>query len=240
MATFNSAGLYDGARYVAAHASRVGGQITPRAVVVHDTDMVPNGFAGLVRAWSMGGPGPCAHFIIGRDATQGLVQMVPIIRNGEHAGGAVHGNWVTPDGSKIHPNSIAVGIEVHTAGRLDWKSADRAVLLDKHIPVAEFSVAAGEVFVDDLGRPWHMALSYQLDTLAQLLTDLHGQLGPLQAHPVPDAALVKDRSKWDMSWAAPVCTTLVGHASIDPINKTDPGPQLMTFINDLARKANWK
>jgi hypothetical protein len=238
--TFNSKGLYDAARYVAAHASRVGGPITPRAAVVHTTDMLPNGFGGLIRGWSTGGPGACAHFVLGRDPTQGLVQLVPIIRNGEHAGGSVHGNWVSADGSKVHPNSVAVGIEVHNAGRLEWLSKDRAAYQEKHVTLAEFSVAQGEVFVDDLNRPWHITTQYQFDTLAQLLSDLHGQFGPLQARPVPDAALVKDRSKWDMSYAAPVCTTLVGHASLDPINKMDPGPQLMAFINDFARKANWK
>jgi N-acetyl-anhydromuramyl-L-alanine amidase AmpD len=233
-------GKYTLARFVQAHAGRMGGPLTPKAAVVHTTDMLPNDFAGLVRQWSESdGSYACANFIIGRDTTQGLVQMVPVNRNSNHAGGKVHGWWETADGSLIHPNLVAVGIEVHNAGRLSWLSSDRAVYQENGRTLGEFRVGAGEVFVDNLGRPWHKVTDYQKDTLARLLRDLHELFLPLQAHVKPDAALVKDRSKWDMSYAEPACQTLVGHASLDPINKMDPGPELMAFINDFAKKENW-
>lgn len=241
LGAFNDLGLYDSAAIRPAATGRRGGLITPRAVVVHTTDMLPNGFDGLVRAWSAkDSTGACAHFILGRDPTQGLVQMVPIVRNGYHADGTGHGNWVLPNGSKLDPNQTAVGIEVHNAGRLDWLTADKAVYSENHKALAEFRVGLGEVFVDDLGRPWHAATRYQFDMLAQLLSDIKPHLTALMgAVPVPGTALVKDRSKWDMSYAVPVARSLVGHASLHPAAKMDPGPQLMAFINDFAKNEGW-
>lgn len=246
--TFTS-GWYDRAVFTPAHTGRVGGLIVPETVVVHTTDMPPNDFAGLVKAWSTSaGLGAAAHFILGRDPDQGLVQMIPITSNANHAGGptkngtAIHGWWVTPDGHFVHPNIVAVGIEVHAAGMLYWKkgSTDVAEYVEDRKVRAEFSRSKGDVYVDSLNRPWHAITAYQLDSLGQLLRDLCPSLKASTLVPKADAAFIKDRTRWDTSYAVPAANTLVGHVSLDPINKTDPGPQLMTFINDFARKEEWK
>lgn len=242
---FDDEGEYTGARHVAAGPRRMGGPITPRAVVVHTTDMLPRSFDALIRAWQ-GGAGPCAHFIIGRTPEQGLVQMVPILRNGYHAGagaGATHGWWVDEhrEGLRVHPNDLAVGIELHSAGRLSWLTKDRATYSEDHKVLGEFSVAAGEVHVDDLGRPWHKILDYQLDTLRDLLTALKPNLADIgNLHPAANAAYVKNRSKWDTSYAVAVSRTLVGHVTLDTVNREDPGPQGMAFLNTFAEGNNWK
>lgn len=244
MAAFDTSGKYSGAQYIAANPRRMGGPITPRAVVVHTTDMMPKSFPALIKAWTLS-PGPCAHFIIGRTAEQGLVQMVPIYRNAYHAGAtppATHGWWADQnrEGIRVHPNDLAIGIELHSAGRLSWLTKDRAVFQESHKTLGEFSVAAGEVYVDELGRPWHKLTDYQLTVLAALLLDLKPELHDIGTlHPIANAAYVKDRSKWDTSFAAPTCQTLCGHASLDVINREDPGPQGMAFINDFAHKEQW-
>lgn len=244
METFNDKGEYGGATQIPAYAQRVGGSIAPRAAVIHTTDMMPRSWEALLRAWGQTiGGGACANFLLGRDPSQGLVQMVSILRNANHAGGNPHGWWVDEhrEGIRVHPNTIAVGIEVHSAGRLEWLSKDRAVFQEDHKTLGEFSVATGEVHVDELGRPWHKLTEYQLETLEALLVALKpvlGDIGTLQ--PQANAAYVKDRSKWDTSYAVPAASSLVGHVSLDVINRSDPGPQGMAFINEFARKDGWK
>jgi N-acetylmuramoyl-L-alanine amidase-like protein len=241
---FNDKGEYSGAAQLPAHARRVGGPITPRAVVVHTTDMLPNAWGALLRAWNQTiGGGACAHFLIGRDPKQGLTQMVSVLRNANHAGGNPHGWWVEEhrEGIHVHPNTIAVGIEVHAAGRLEWLTKDRAVFQEDHKTLGEFSVSAGEVHVDDLGRPWHKLTEYQLETLEAVLLALKPVLhdiGTLQ--PLANAAYVKNRSKWDTSYAVATASSLVGHVTLDTINRSDPGSQGMTFINQFAQKDGWK
>lgn len=244
VATFNEWGEYSGATQIPANARRVGGPITPRAVVVHTTDMLPNAWPALLKAWSQTiGGGSCAHFLIGRTPEQGVVQMVPIVHNANHAGGKPHGWWMNEhrEGIHVHPNTISVGIELHGAGRLEWLTRDRAVFQEAHKTLGEFSVAAGKVYVDELGRPWHALTDYQLEALEGLLVALKPELADIgELQPVANAAFVKNRSKWDTSYGAPVARSLVGHVSLDTINRTDPGPQGMAFINNFAQKDNWK
>lgn len=48
-----------------------------------------------------------------------MVQFAPITRNANHAGGKTHGWWYTRAGGRgrlIHPNTVAVGIELDNAG----------------------------------------------------------------------------------------------------------------------------
>jgi hypothetical protein len=244
-------GWFTDARRVDAHPGRMGGSIVPQAAVVHTTDMTPKSFDDLVKAWATTGGAPnrysAANFLLGRDPGQGLVQMVPITRNSNHAGGptknglALHGWWVTKEGRFIHPNTIAVGIEVHSNGLLAWKPGSKGVaqfIEDKKVK-AEYS--GDDLYVDDLNRPWHRVTEYQLETLEHLLVSLKPSLKPLAegVDHKADAAYVKDHTRWDMSYAYATSRSLVGHASLDPINKTDPGPQLMHFINEFAHKDGW-
>jgi hypothetical protein len=240
-------GRYTLARQVTAHPGRIGPVIVPECTVVHTTDM-PNGFDELVKVWQTSpGRGSCAHFILGRNPDQGLVQMVPITNNGNHAGGPtvnghpIHGWWVTRAGKLLHPNTVSVGIEVHAAGRLYWAkgSKDVAEYIEDHKVKATFSRSKGEVYVDALGRPWHAVNEYQLASLGALLVDLRAVMKESTLVSRADAAFIKDRSQWDTSYALPDSNTLVGHVSLDPINKTDPGPQLMAYINANAKQFGW-
>lgn len=80
--------------------------------------MVPGTYAALVRAWqTKPGAGNAAHFLIGRHDIDGVTQFAPITRNANHAGGKTHG-WWSSGARLVHPNTIAVGIELDNAGRL--------------------------------------------------------------------------------------------------------------------------
>lgn len=233
-------GIHKAATYRPAHPGRVGGVIEPRAVVVHTTDMLPNTFNGLIRAWSTTpGQGACAHFIIGRDATQGLVQMVQVDRNANHAGGKYRGSWERGRGlSAHHPNLVSVGIEIHAAGRLEWYApAGAGVYKDKGKVLAAFR--DNELYVDELKRPWHAVTPWQLKTLAHLLRDLRQVMKPMTATPKPFVPYDQSGGKWDTSYAKPTSRFLVGHASLSPNNKSDPGPQVMKFINEFAVEEGW-
>lgn len=236
-------GWYVAAEVKRAHRGRVGGAIVPQTVVVHTTDMPPNSFDPLIRAWqTSSGGGSCAHFVLDRGGR--LVQMVPITRNANHAGGPnhngkpIHGWWVTPEGRFIHPNSVSVGIEVHAAGLLRWGKSGGAEFVEDGKVKATFH--DDEIYEDNLGRPWHAITKVQLDRLQLLLLRLKPALSPINAEPRADAAFIKDFKRGDTSYAMPLSSTLVGHVSLDPINKTDPGPQLMKFINEFAQKEGWE
>lgn len=234
-------GIHRAATYKSAHPRRVGGVIEPRAVVVHTTDMLPNTFNGLVRAWSTTpGQGACAHFIIGRDATQGLVQMVPVNHNANHAGGKYHGSWERgKDLPAYHPNRVSVGIELHAAGRLEWYNADKGAGVYKSGGKVLAAFRDDELYTDNLGRPWHVVTPWQLETLAHLLRDLRQVMKPLTATPKPFVPYDRSGGRWDTSYAKPTSRFLVGHASLSPNNKSDPGPQVMQFINEFAVKEGW-
>lgn len=229
-------GLWNSARYMPAAAGRVGLAIVPRGIVVHTTDMHSSQWAGLVKAWTeRPGDGACAHFLIGRDAGQGVIQFVPITRNGNHAGGVPHHGWyklpASSGGGLMHPNTMTVGIELHAAGRLqatgkpgEWRHPDSGLL-----------VPATEVEVDSRGFGWHKVTEYQLGVLKLLLGDLEAYgLAPMTpgTSVQPDASY---ESQGVLSFAPPPNATIVGHVSLDPINRLDPGPFVMKWLNDYCK-----
>lgn len=202
-----------------AHAQRVGGAISPWAVVVHTTDMVPEEWKALVNAWTTRpGDGACAHFLIGRSADEGVVQFVPIHRNGNHAGGPEHGVFDTAAARAIHPNLVAVGIELHCAGGLRkvngaWRFMEAHVVHGAPIPEAD-------VIVDEQrpDRGWHVVTDYQRDRLSALLVDLELVLAPLPA----GAACRATGKEAVPAWGVPRSARVVGHVSLDPANRADP------------------
>jgi hypothetical protein len=128
-----SDGWWSLAQQVPAFPGRIGGTITPFAVVVHTTDMTPESWDALIQSWTTQlGPGDAAHFLIGRDAAADLIQLAPVTNNANHAGGPGHGNFVA-GAQQWHPNSVSVGIEIHCAGAGQqvtvagtwWKAASR-------------------------------------------------------------------------------------------------------------------
>lgn len=218
-------GWYTHAKQAPAHRGRVGPVIVPKAVVVHTTDMMPFSHDALVRGWqTRPGAGNCAHFLIGRTPEQGITQFCQITRNGNHAGGRKgHGWYVLPSGRKLHPNTLTIGIELHAAGRLRWDGS-RWV----H-PLSGRSVPADEVFVVN-GRGWHRVTPYQLQALQQLLADLE----PCLLH-LPEGTRIQSNgvhAEQAVPWAAMTGVRVVGHATLDPRNKSDPGPQVTAWLKE--------
>lgn len=177
------------ARWAPAHPGRVGRAIRPWAVVVHATAMHADTFDALVRGWqARPGAGNAAHFIVGRTAAQGTVQVVDVGRNGNHAGGKAHG-WFTLGEGKvtvthgdkterlpnlIHPNVASIGIEVHNAGEVrringEWRCGDYAP--------GGWKPSGAPLHPDDVEatnatRGWHRPTEWQLAELGRLLEAL--------------------------------------------------------------------
>lgn len=227
-------GWYLGAIRKPSHPGRWGKAITPRGRVTHTTDMMPSTFAPLLRNWTtQRGRGNGAHFLLGRTKEDGLVQLCPINRNGNHAGGPlVNGKriqgWIKMDGKLVHPNTLYVGIEVHCAGGLhliggQWRDAERKD--GKLVPKGP-AIPASDVEVDPVRptRGFHRPTAYQLDQLARL----YDAMDPL-LKPFPKGAVVIPSGEVD-AWALPGGVVDVGHVSLDPVRKTDPGYELMRFV----------
>jgi len=231
MAIDTTTALYSGAQFHPG-ARRVGPAIhRPFAVVVHTTDMLPKSFGNLIKA-QMNSPGPTAHVFIGRDETQGVHQIVPFNRNGEHAGGEVHGWWRDATGRRYHPNECSIGIEVHSGGLL--KIAGGRFIHDDTGTV----ISPLDVVLDRKRRSWHFITEYSKTQLRLLLSDLRNYVAtpPNGLELLPNATYA---SQGVAGSAESVRKTLVGHWTLDPINKTDPG-YLQEFVNTLALEQNWK
>ena len=216
-----------------AHRGRVGPAIKPWAIVLHTTDMLPGTFNAIVKSWTTtAGAGQCANFLIGRTPEQGVVQFVPIDRNSNHAGGSkevdgkrvpCHG-WLIVDGKRVHPNSVSVSIEIHNAGQLrlvdgKWRSWD----YDHKQPQGDpFDPADVEVDAHRPTRGWHKLTLYQHNTLTALLADLEAVLAPMPAN-----VTIESNGPQTNQWAKVQSCRIVGHVTLDPERKTDPGPEVM-------------
>lgn len=223
-------GWHPGAIRWPIHAGRIGPAIIPKVAVVHATDMAPGTMAALLRAQAASrGRGTGQHFVIGKRPdtggtvpTGGLVQTVSILRNGNHAGGTVHGWFIDGDGNRLHPNSVAVGIELDNAGRLRRRGAGW-VHPDTGRPVIE-------VYVDERGHGWERVTDYQLETLDALLDGLALPGLGAGASVEPSGSYAAN----GVTWAALTDTRETGHATLDPINKMDPGPQVIAWLRARA------
>lgn len=228
-------GLWHLASFTPMHPGRVGGTIKPLCSVVHTTDMHPDTFYALVKSWTtQPGAGNGAHFLIGRTQEQGVLQFASITRNANHAGGGAsgHGNYRTPSGSLVHPNTISVGIELHCAGRIykdnsgRWRcgeyQAGKLVLSGAPLPLAD-------VYVDSSGHGWHMLTEYQRRRLLVLLTNLQACFPPGFNYTIsPNGGYLAN----GVPWASLASAQVVGHVTLDPLNKTDPGPPVLTLIKE--------
>lgn len=212
-----------------AHPGRIGGPISAFAIVDHATAMLPDEFEALVHAMTTRrGQGNGFHFGIGRDETQGVVQHIPIDRNGNHAGGTEHGVFVDGKGKKYHPNLVAIGIEIHCAGNLQlvegqWRLVDQGKAHGKPIP-------AVEVIPDPKrpGRGWHKMTPYQYERLAALHHDLEQVLAPLPSGLVAQSLFVPAPA-----WAVmPAGSRIVGHVTLDAKHRSDPFPPTMDWLRN--------
>lgn len=225
-----SGGWWSKARKVPAHPGRVGRTIVPSAVVVHTTDTL-DGFNGMVKRWTTEkGSGGCCHFMIGRTANDGVVQLCSITNNGNHAGGRLHGNWKTGTGALVHPNTVSVGIEVVGGGRLRTDSTGKVYHKEsgKVVPMSE-------VWWDNKARPWHVTTPYQMATLQILLVALESCLKPMPAGwtVAPSAIYAQHGAEWAMPFGRP--PRVVSHATLTPDNKTDCGPQIYEALKLWAQ-----
>lgn len=210
-----------------AHAGRVGAVIAPYAIVVHTTDMTPNTWNGLINRWqTQPGNGACAHFAIGRSAAQGVVQLVPIDRNANHAGGDGHGSFVSGN-QRDHPNNVSVGIEIHCAGAVRLIDGTWRLIVDG-VPQPE-AIPAVDVIEDPArpGRGWHKVTEYQYEQLAALIEGLEAALEPMPEgcvaealHPVPQ-------------YGRFASGRLVGHVSLSPHRRGDPWPPTCDWMRAL-------
>jgi hypothetical protein len=223
-----SDGWWSLAQQVPAFPGRIGGAITPFAVVVHTTDMTPESWDALIHSWTTQlGPGDAAHFLIGRDAATGLIQLAPVTNNANHAGGSGHGNFVA-GAQKWHPNSVSVGIEVHCAGAVqqvngDWHLIEGGVAQGDPIPEED-------VIPDPQrpGRGWHKVTDWQYDQLQKLLVGLETVLDAL-----PDGCVAQSIEQPPAYGIFPTGRR-VGHVSLDAANRGDPWPPTCDWMRALG------
>lgn len=214
--------LYNLAKYTPAHRGRVGDKILPSVLQIHTTDTYPGGFDAIVRSWTTTpGAGNGAHFLIGRNADDGVVQFVSRFRNANHAGGPNCGGFRAPDGRVFHPNTVAVGVELDNAGRLVSKGSDWV-----H-PDTKKKIPPADVFVDTAGHGWHRVTEYQMGELRKLKAALPLATLPAGTVVVHSGTYIEN----GVPWAGAKNPQYVGHCTTNPIQKTDPGPQVMAEIN---------
>ncbi|MFO0637426.1 MAG: N-acetylmuramoyl-L-alanine amidase [Nannocystaceae bacterium] len=235
---FDADGWWRGAVRRDAHGGRVGGPIHPYATVVHGTASPPEGFAGLIDSWTLSaGSGECAHFVIGRSPAQGVVQLVSISRNGNHAGGPGAGHFA-PTGD--HPNNVSVGIELHCGGfaRLVgglWRVWAYDATSHSWGPVGD-PLAAADVVVDPAAadRGWHVVTDYQYEQLGALLSALERVLAPL-----PAGCVAVSPSQQPADWAVFPTGRVVAHASLHFRDREDPWPPTCAWMRAWLVAHGW-
>lgn len=214
-------GWYDKAVHRPCHPGRLGVWIQPSALVLHCTETgAGNLFDNIIKYWQREkGLGNAAHFMIGRTYEKGLVQFASINQNANHAGGPKCGGFKhfgVP--GVVHPNLVTVGVELDAAGKLRWDGKYFRTWDKKHI------IPDGDVYRHTDGTFWHKVTDYQMDTLKTLWADLHPVLKPWTASVVPSAV--------QQPWAVNRWNNLVGHATLNPVHKSDPGPQVMAWATN--------
>lgn len=220
-------GWWAEAKRIDAHHGRIGGVIDPRCVVDHMTDMHPDDWHALIKAFTeRPGDGACCTFLVAPTEALGIVQFLPITRNGNHAGGPTHGVYKDATGRMWHPNVLTVGIEFHCAGgqlrRIAnaWRFVENGTMHGAPIPDADV-----EPDPQRPGRGWHKLTAYQLAMRAKLHAALDARMRamPTGLHAVSTGEAVP-------SWGVPRSTRFVGHVSLDPTSRSDPWPNGMRDI----------
>ena len=222
-------GWWSHAKRMAAHPGRVGKPIAPYTTVVHTTDMLPDEWDALLKAWqTTASDGSCAHFLIGRDEQHGVVQLASVLRNGNHAGGPQHGVFDHARATDVHPNLVAVGIELHCAGGVRRVNGEWMLVEDGKAhgaPLPETDVIPDP---QRPGRGWHVVTDYQRERLTSLLADLEAVLWPM-----PKGLRVRSTNETPPTWAQYKSARLVTHAFLDPAHRADPWPPTCKWLLTL-------
>lgn len=224
---FSTDGWYSDATRVDANPGRSGGVIAPEVITIHTTDTMPGTSVAIVNSWSKTpGNGACAHFVLDRDGV--IVQLVSLYRNANHAGGYPKHGWFDAPATgllvkitAIHPNTIAVGIEVENAGYLGRRQKDGRWL---H-PDTRREIPAADVQVDSRGRGWHKATEVQMSVLSALIQVLESTIRPMR-----EGLVIVPNGVYDdnlVPWAEVTSPRVHAHASLDPTQKTDCGPFIL-------------
>lgn len=233
---FDNDGWLWGARKCVLHSGRMGGKCNAAGCVVHSTDTF-GGMAAILETWATTpGKGNAAHFLVGRRAatpkeltgehwpSAGLVQMAPVYRNANHAGGPLNSHgWIVKGTTKMHPNSWYVGIEVDNAGGLIRKGLDY-IHKDsgKVMPL-------DQVYVDASGRGWHKYTAYQFEQVGVII-DAVLSLG----NTFPAGSVLVSNGTYlanGVPWAKINELRVMTHAALDPQRKTDPGAEMTAWLN---------
>jgi len=227
-------GWHRDARRADAHPGRLGPPITPWGVVVHETQMHPDTFEALIRRTQrVAGAGNCYHFVIGREPGQ-LVQVAPISRNANHAGGTPHG-WIQGENEggtlrKYHPNSVTVGIELHCAGLLSlvrgqWRVMDGGAPRGAPIPDVDVDFRGSSTGI----RAEHRPTGWQLDQLDSLLRDLIW--GGLAERPAGALSIVPSgEPRAHLPRLARRALPIWAHRELSPDRKTDPSSVTLEYL----------
>jgi hypothetical protein len=228
-------GWHRDARRADAHPGRLGPAITPWGVVVHETQMHPDTFEALVRRTQrVAGAGNCYHFLVGRSAEDGVVQVASVGRNANHAGGKPHGWIAQTQGQSLrkhHPNSVTVGIELHCAGPLslvrgEWRTMEAERPHGAPIPDADVDVRGSSAI--------HLPTRYQLDRLDTLLRDLIWG-GLADRPPGTLSAVPSGEPRGHLPQLARRAVPVWAHRELSPDRKTDPS----TITLEYLTKKGW-
>lgn len=221
-------GVCDAAKYLPACPARVGGPIDPFAIVVHTTDEPPEAWPALIaNTQKSPGRGNAEHFFIGRDESDGLIQVVPIDRNANHAGGDHHG-WFTEGGRRWHPNDASIGIELHCAGRVAQNHLGYWYSVEDGAP-SGLPISSSDVIQDFTrpGRGWHCVTAWQYAQLDALIAALLSEMRPLRGR-----LDVQSPSQTPAAWAVGT-GRVVGHCSLDFLEREDPHQPTMQHISAI-------
>ena len=130
-----------------------------------------------------------------------------------------------PGRGDLHPNLVAVGIEVHCAGGVrlingQWRLVEDGKAHGAPLP-------DDEVTPDPIrpGRGWHHVTDYQLAQLAALLADLEAALVL-----VPTGTSKVAFGETPPAYAVLPGARLATHAELDPVHRADPWPELSAWL----------
>lgn len=130
-----------------------------------------------------------------------------------------------PGRGDLHPNTVAIGIELHCAGGVrlvggHWRLVEGGVVHGAPLPDSEVTPDPQRP-----GRGWHQVTDYQLARLGELLDALSSVLAP-----VPAGCVKVAFGETPPAYAIIPGAQLATHAELDPVHRADPWPQVCEWL----------